>query len=176
MKIFLIGLPGSGKSTLGKEIAASLQIPFVDLDAEIEGTAGKDIKTIFKEKGEDYFRHVESDCLRQWTASARDFVMATGGGAPCFFDNMANLNKSGTTVFLDVPPAEVVRRINRTERAERPLLGRVHHDELKDHVQRMRTLRLSFYSQAQFIVSGVKITGTEVLNLINGKKEIRPLP
>ena len=78
MKIFLIGMPGSGKSTLGRQVARHLGIEFVDLDAEIEKAEAKSISDIFSQQGEDYFRIVESRLLLEWAASTKAFVMATG--------------------------------------------------------------------------------------------------
>ena len=112
MKIFLIGLPGSGKTTLGRQVAKSLAIPFIDLDQAIEKTEHKTITEIFKESKEDYFRKVESELLNRWAQSNTDYLMATGGGAPCFFDNIRTMNSSGLTFFLDVPPMEIAHRID----------------------------------------------------------------
>jgi shikimate kinase len=84
MKIYLIGLPGSGKTTLGKQLAAQLKIDFVDLDTEIEKSEKRAIAVIFKEAGEDYFRSSEATELRKWSRAQNNFVMATGGGARVF--------------------------------------------------------------------------------------------
>jgi len=98
-KIYLIGLPGSGKTTLGKQVAVKLQADFIDLDSAIEQNEGKSIAAIFKERGEDAFRQQESDLLHHYATSASPFVMATGGGAPCFFSNMDVMNASGVTIL-----------------------------------------------------------------------------
>src|SRR5690242_5204760 len=139
MKIFLLGLPGSGKTTLGKRLATALQLPFVDLDKEIERTEGKQIKDIFAEKKEDYFRKLESAELKRWCAKPGDYVMATGGGAPCFFDNIDVINSSGKSIFIDVPASEIVRRMsvgNASRQTgpieKRPLLAAGGKDGLKD--------------------------------------------
>ena len=123
MKIFLLGLPGSGKTTLGKELSIALRLPFVDLDSEIERHEGKKIVEIFAENGEAYFRKLESIELKKGCTSTAEFVMATGGGTPCFFDNMKWINQAGKSIFLDVPAREIVRRMERTSLLERPLLG-----------------------------------------------------
>src|SRR5689334_5487844 len=102
MKIFLIGLPGSGKSTLGKDLADALLVDFVDLDVEIEKQENKIVQDIFREKGEDYFRQVESSVLKVWAASSKSFVMSTGGGAPCFYGGIDVINESGISIFLNV--------------------------------------------------------------------------
>jgi shikimate kinase len=148
MKVFLIGLPGSGKTTLGQKIADALHVLFVDLDKEIERTEGRLIREIFKEKKEDYFRLLETNELAEWCKLEGSFVMATGGGAPCFFKNMELINRSGTSIFLDVPASEIAARIQKTNVAERPLLAAGGFDALKDNIERMRSLRLKVYQQA----------------------------
>jgi shikimate kinase len=153
MKVFLLGLPGSGKTTLGKKLASALQLPFVDLDKEIEKAEGKPIPEIFKEKRENYFRELESSVLKQWCARPDDFVMATGGGAPCFFDNMEVIKASGKSIFLDVPASEIAARISKTAVEKRPLLAASDKDGLKDHIEFMRSNRISYYKQATFILS-----------------------
>lgn len=154
MKIFLIGLPGSGKTTLGKQLAGTLKIPFVDLDTEIERREGRLIREIFKQKKEDYFRVLESNELAAWCESSKEFVMATGGGAPCFFKNMEMINQAGISIFLDVPPAVIAKRIQKTNVEERPLLAAGGVDSLKDNIELMRTNRLSYYRKAHHTFSG----------------------
>lgn len=172
MKIFLLGLPGCGKTTLGKELSSSMGIPFVDLDTEIEKAEGATIKEIFEKKKEDYFRQVESAHLKEWCARKNDFVMATGGGVPVFFDNLSVINQSGLSIFLDVPPREIARRITTTALADRPLLAKTHPESLKDHIEFMRSHRISFYRQARLVFSGEAITAKEILGKI--KMESQP--
>lgn len=171
MKIYLLGLPGSGKTTLGKTLAEALAIPFVDLDAEIEQSEGMTIKEIFEKRKEDYFRKVESAHLKKWSASVNDFVMATGGGAPCFFDNLSIINQSGKSFFLDVPVQEIARRISGTALSERPLLAKANFESLKDHVEFMRSNRLSTYRQAHFIITGVAISLKELLDKVRTESQ-----
>jgi shikimate kinase len=111
MKIFLIGMPGSGKTTLGKRLAKEMLLPFVDLDKEIERREGKSVQQLFTENGEDYFRQVESKELIEWSASAKSFVMATGGGTPCFYEGIKVINQSGLSIFLDVPLTTLLSRL-----------------------------------------------------------------
>ena len=162
MKIFLLGLPGSGKTTLGKELAANLRLPFIDLDKEIEREEGKAIREIFAEKKEDYFRRLESAQLKKWCATAGDFVMATGGGAPCFFDNLEVINRSGKSIFLDVPASEIVKRISTGPIEKRPLLAASGKDGLKDSIEFLRSNRLPYYRQASIILSRSDISVAEM--------------
>jgi shikimate kinase len=151
MKIFLIGMPGSGKSTIGRQIANELSMAFVDLDQEIEIQEGRLIKDIFSTNGEGYFRQVESNVLNLWCDSQKDFVLATGGGAPCFHNGIEAINKSGLSIFLDVPVQELVRRVEKN--FDRPLLavsddGEASKIQLQQKLEGIRNNRLQYYMQA----------------------------
>jgi len=163
MKIFLIGLPGCGKSTLGRQLSKRLGVPFIDLDIALEQREGKPVKDIFKEKGEDYFRGIESDTLKKVSEGLPEFVLATGGGAPVFFDNMEFMNKIGQTIFLDVPAREIANRILRSNKEERPLLAKLAPDELKDQIEFLRSQRIRFYNQATYKLSADTILVEDVL-------------
>lgn len=166
MKVFLLGLPGSGKTTLGRRLAAALQLTFIDLDKEIEKKEGKQIREIFAEKKEDYFRHVESAELKKWCASPENFIMATGGGAPCFFDNIDVINRAGKSIFLDVPASEIVRRMSTGPIEKRPLLAAGGKDGLKDSIEFLRTNRLPYYQRASVTLTGTAISVQEMIEAI----------
>lgn len=168
MKIFLLGLPGSGKTTIGRELARGLSTRFVDLDLEIEKREGRPIPEIFREMKEDYFRKVESAELKLWCDANASFVMATGGGAPCFFDNMDAINRAGKSIFLDVPASEIARRMARTKVENRPTIA-AGKDSLKDHIEFMRSNRISYYSRATHTFTGTAISAGEILKIISSK-------
>lgn len=120
----LVGLPGAGKTTLGRQLAAHFNRPFLDLDHAIEARTGRGVREIFAEEGEAGFRTVEAAALRAaLAAGGPPLVLATGGGTPCFHDNMTLLNQAGITLWLDVPVAELAARLAPEEVAKRPLMA-----------------------------------------------------
>lgn len=124
-RIFLIGLPGSGKSTLGRALAAALGWPFLDLDDVIEAETGASIAALFASEGEIAFRRREAAALRR-VAPAAPLVLATGGGTPCFHASMDWLLAHGHVVWLDVAPAVLAARLlapASAPLAHRPLLA-----------------------------------------------------
>lgn len=148
MKIFLVGMPGSGKSTIGAKLADALQLDFLDLDSEIEKKEMKAVKEIFRENGEDYFRQVEAETLRELAGSSRDFVLATGGGAPCFYNGMDTINETGFSIFLDVPIPELVRRLSNNK--DRPLLQTA---DVEKKLTLLLETRLPVYRKASITVT-----------------------
>ena len=156
MKIFLIGMPGSGKTTLGKRLAREMLMPFVDLDKEIERREGKSVQQLFSESGEDYFRQVESKELIEWAASPKSFVMATGGGTPCFYDGIKVINQSGLSIFLDVPLNTLLSRLER--KTDRPLLNAADVEEKKARLSSLLASRTQYYQQANITVKNADLS------------------
>ncbi|MEQ8364700.1 MAG: shikimate kinase [Cyclobacteriaceae bacterium] len=154
MKVFLIGLPGCGKSTLGREVAQLLKRPFVDLDDEIVKGEGQPIGQIFGSQGEAQFRNIEKRYLKKWSDHAGDVVMATGGGTPCFLDNMSLINASGLSIFLDTTVSEIATRMMNTELAKRPLFAGQDISTIAGRIQEMRMARIHYYAQARVTLSG----------------------
>jgi shikimate kinase len=162
--LFLIGFMGSGKSFWGRRLADERDMEFVDLDQWIAEREGSSIVQLFKDKGETAFRELERDYLREVTQSKYPRVVATGGGAPCFFDNMDWMNAHGQTIWLNVPAPVLVARLL-PERAERPLLANVQPAELESFIKEKLQLRVPFYSKAKHIIPWIS-NEEKYLNLL----------
>lgn len=120
--IFLWGMSGSGKSTSGKTLAKVLNMPFIDLDKEIEQAEGSTISELFETKGEAYFRELEQKAL--YNCLNKKAVIATGGGTPCFFDNAEHMKKSGCCIYLEASPMMLVSRL-KNAKTQRPLIAKL---------------------------------------------------
>jgi shikimate kinase len=166
MKFFFIGMPGSGKTTIGKQVALALSIPFVDLDEEIVQQEKITIPEIFKAKGEDHFRVLESSLLKKWANSDDSFVMATGGGTPCFFDGINVINNSGVSVFLNESISTLVERVK--NKSDRPLLSGSNEQELVSTLEKTFSARISFYTKAKIVIDNPTIES--VLKKLHVKK------
>lgn len=154
MKIVLIGYMGSGKSSVGKKLAAVLGIPFKDMDDEIEKQEGISIPKIFSEKGEIYFRKVEIEVLKNILSKSEGFVLATGGGTPCYADSMNFLlkQKDLVSVYLKTPIDVLTTRLF-SEKENRPLLAHLKtEDNLNDFIRKHLFERGYFYNQAALTV------------------------
>mgnify|MGYP002596395715 FL=1 len=149
VRIFLTGYMGAGKTTLGKAFARYMNIPFIDLDWYIEERFHKTVGELFIERGETGFRELERNMLHE-VAEFENVVISTGGGAPCFYDNMDFMNRNGKTVFLNVHPDVLFRRL-RVAKQQRPILQGKQDDELKEFIIRALEKRTPFYSQAQYV-------------------------
>lgn len=150
MKVFLIGFMGCGKSTKAKQLAHRLECPVIDLDAEIVLKTGKTIAEYFAEFGEDGFRNYESEMLKTYSYP-ENCVVATGGGLPCFFDNMEWMNANGETVYLQMEPAQLVSRLH--NRHKRPLIANMDDEQLLEFIKLKLLERNPFYTQAKVVVN-----------------------
>ena len=146
-QIVLVGFPGCGKTTIGKKLGRFLDLDFLDLDEIIEQKEQQSVAGIFNNKGEDYFRKTEHELLQQIFRSENRFVLAVGGGTPCFYDNMDMINRYAVSIFLNVPVNILISRIMQNPQ-KRPLFGRLSESEIKTSVKDMFTRRLPFYEKA----------------------------
>ncbi len=149
--IFLIGFMGCGKSTFGRKLAAQFNYEFIDMDTFIEEQSGKTIPQIFAEDGETFFRDLETKVIKK-LSSKKNCVIATGGGAPCFNDNMALMNELGVTVYLELSPEKLAQRLM-LDKTERPVLQGKNGDELVAHISSLLKKREIHYKIARIIVN-----------------------
>jgi shikimate kinase len=165
-RIFLIGFMGSGKSTLGSALAKSLGYDYWDTDNWIEKTEGKSISDLFETKGEAYFRAREKEALAV-AVQQKNVIIATGGGLPCFFDNMDVIQQFGWSVFLKINAADLLERLQ-GETAQRPLLSEMKEQELLEWMEYKIESRNEFYTRADIHVNG-NLAIDELVDLILGK-------
>jgi len=149
MKIYLIGFMGCGKSTIGDELADLLGFVFIDLDEHIIEQQGRSIVEIFEEDGEKKFREIERDALYQLSGMFNS-VIATGGGTPCFHDNLEWMKATGMTIYLDTP-AEILAERLKPEKQARPLLADLNDGQLLEFIQNKIRERASFYNDSEII-------------------------
>lgn len=147
-RVFLIGYMGSGKTTLGKAYSVAAGLQFIDLDWYIEERMHKSISDLFAERGEEGFRQLERKMLHE-AGEFEDVLIACGGGTPCFFDNMDYMNNTGETVFLDVCPEVLFRRL-KIAKAKRPLLANKTDEELMQVIVSALEKRLPYYTKAKW--------------------------
>lgn len=149
MKIYLIGFMGSGKSHVGRQLSRQMNLPFIDLDDYLEAKAGRSISNIFATEGEAAFRKLEQDCIQE-LSQASSAVIATGGGTPCFFDNMKCMKTTGLTVYLKTPVSILAERLQ-AETAHRPLLAGKTEAELVDFIEGKLAERAAYYEAASVV-------------------------
>jgi Shikimate kinase len=147
---------GSGKTTVGKCMAKRLNTPFVDFDFFIENRYRKSINQLFAERGESGFRKIERKILEE-VAGFENVIISTGGGVPCFNDNMELMNRKGITVYLKVSVNELVSRLEACKQT-RPLLKDKNKEELFRFVSETLQQRECFYNRAKIIFDTEKLT------------------
>lgn len=154
MKIYLIGYMGSGKSTLGQHLANALGISWLDLDDEFELRYKVSIPAFFEKYGENTFRDLEHKVLTDISVIP-DLVVSTGGGSPCFHDNMKLMNQTGITVYLQAMPELLISRIELSAR-KRPLFQQMKGEDFLQKITTHLQSREPFYSQAKIIIDATK--------------------
>lgn len=170
LKIVLIGLPGSGKSTFGRSLALTLMFPYYDLDQLIEERFEIKIPDIFSKFGEGKFREWETETLAWILKKDESFVLASGGGCPCFNDNMDLINELGISVYLDVPLEEISLRLSGTKIQNRPMFQGLDSGEMTLKLKSLLSQREFFYDQAKIKLSGedfsAELLVSELINLL----------
>ena len=150
--IFLVGFMGAGKSSVGKFLSVLLGVDFIDSDQFIEDSEGLSIDAIVKKQSWDYFREREVAWLTNLDPN-KNIVCATGGGLPCFHDNLDKMLQMGTVIYLECSNDVLFERIS-NQIANRPLLSALSGDELKEFIAATIADRAPYYSRANITING----------------------
>jgi shikimate kinase len=151
--IVLVGQMGSGKSALGKQLSQDIQLPFYDLDEVITEHTQQSIPEIFQKSGESEFRQIEHFCLQMLLKRPEAFILSTGGGAPCFFDNMQLILDASLAVYLKTDAFVLANRLN-FEKNHRPLIKGLPGDQLTNFLIQQLEARANYYEKAHLIIDG----------------------
>jgi shikimate kinase len=168
MRIYLIGFMGCGKTTLGRRLASHAGMQFIDMDHYIEKRNFKTVPQIFAGEGESEFRQKERKALQE-LSQMTDVVIATGGGAPCFFDNMDVMNQTGKTIYLNIDHGILADRLLNSK-TDRPLIRGKSKDELIAFIDKTMKERDKYYSRARYQITRSDVEMDEVLAMITKDK------
>ncbi len=170
MKIVLIGMPGSGKTTIGKRLAHTLGVQFFDTDDLIENKYHTDISTLFAKYGEPAFRKLEHETLLE-ILLLDNYVLATGGGLPCFHGNIDIINQTALSFYIQIPLKMLVYRLLAAKK-KRPLIVNKDAEELYILLEKTYSERIKYYQKAHHTIEpNTENTVLLIQNIINQKKE-----
>lgn len=164
--IFLVGFMGSGKTTLGRKLANHLQKKFIDLDHKIVERIGMSIPDYFAAFGEQQFRELESQILKE--QQEHDVVISTGGGSPCYFDNMEWIIDNGLAIYLQLTPKALHHRLQQSNIAKRPALKNLNGDALLQFIEEKLQEREPFYKKAQLHIDQLNTSLESLSKSIQG--------
>ncbi len=164
MRIYLIGFMGSGKTRWGRKLSAHIGLQQIDLDHFIEESRFMTVPEIFRQYGEEEFRKIEHQKLKE-LSSFENVIISTGGGAPCYFNNMELMNETGITIFLNPKPKKLAKRLLKSKN-ERPLIKGMEKKELIQYIKGKLAERLPYYSQAQYTIKPGKNTVEELAKIL----------
>lgn len=170
-RVYIVGYMGAGKSSAAKRIANKINWTSCDLDTLFEEKYKISVHDFFRKYGEDAFRKLESELLKN-TSGISQSIIATGGGTPCFFDNMSWMNENGVTVFLQISPQTSFNRLAHSKK-KRPLLQDKNETELMDFIKKQYDLRMPYYQKAQYVIKGESIDIDHAIETIFGVNPLR---
>jgi shikimate kinase len=163
MRIFLIGFMGSGKTHWGKILSREIGLPYFDLDDVIVGIEKKSIQQLFHDNGEEYFRLKEQEVLEALIGDHDEMVISTGGGTPCFFNNIDLMKQHGRVIWLNTAIDMLVSRLLK-QKHTRPLIKNISDAELKAFIIKKLQSRKMYYEQAHVMLREETITLDSLLN------------
>jgi len=164
VKLFLLGMMGSGKSFWAQKLSEKMNIDWMDLDQQIEKATSLSIREIFSAYGEEYFREKEKEALLE-LSNYKNLIIAVGGGTPCFYDNMKWMNDHGITIWVD-EPLEVLSERLKKEKAHRPLIKDLSDKQLQNFLSQKLAERLTYYSQSKHHLKGDQISESSFAQIL----------
>ncbi len=164
--VFIIGFMTAGKTREGKRLAKMMNKKFIDLDRIIEEQEKKSVAQVFVEKGEEYFRKIESNALKSINTNG-NIIVSCGGGTPCFYQNMDWMMENGIVIWLRVSAETVFKRVSESKK-QRPLLKNLEGEELAIFINHKMKERETFYSQAKIQMNTENISIKKLAEKING--------
>lgn len=170
MKVYLIGYMGSGKTTVGKKLAKILKCKFIDLDHFFEEKYDISISDFFKKYNEISFRDIEKKLIEE-ISQVEDLVVSTGGGTPCFFDNLEVMKSTGIVVYLQISARSLTNRLL-IAKEKRPILENITNDKFFSFVKKQIKEREPYYKQADIIIQGENINMNA---LVGGLQKLSPM-
>ncbi len=166
MKIVLLGYMASGKSNIGKKLSKLLSKKFLDLDEYIVDKEKMTISDIFEQKGEVYFRNIENKYLKEVLQKNKEFILALGGGTPCYGNNMSEINKKNTrSIYLEGSTATMIKRLKKKKRS-RPIVASLSDEKLSDFIAKHLFERRPYYEKAKIRINIDGMTKKEVAKKI----------
>ena len=169
MKIILIGYMASGKTTIGRLISESLEMPFYDLDTIIEQELKATINEIFEQKGELFFRKKEREVLESFIKKTDNYVLALGGGTPCYYDNFSQYQKEDIKSFYLKGSVSTLSERLKFQKNTRPILVNLNDEQLNEFVAKHLFERNYFYNQVQTVISVDNKNEQEIVSEILSK-------
>jgi shikimate kinase len=166
--IFLVGFMGCGKTSWGRKLAAELAYNFIDLDHVLEAHVGSTIAAYFSAHGEDSFRDLESDILKT-TDYSKNTIISTGGGLPCFFDNMDWMNSHGQTVYIRLSSKALANRLENAK-TPRPVLQGKKGEELVTFIKQKLAEREAYYLKATHTIDGIDLSVEKLIEVVQSVK------
>jgi len=168
--IFLTGFMGSGKTTVGRQLALLLERPFQDLDHYLEVKEDKTVSTLFELRGEPYFRQIEKEGLHTLAASETPMVISLGGGTLMSDQNLSCIQQHGFLIYLQLTPAALFSRLRYSARS-RPLLKGLGDEAMKQKIEELLNGREQRYLKADLVVQGLDLD-TDQLKTVLLEKQI----